>query len=193
MARVMRATVMVAMLCFFLAPVSALAQELHGTLGIDFGYLIAGGNRSVGPTGGVVIIPKGALLFSPPGISWLDITYTQQPMVVSPTSLEALGFLDANDLGVYLHPANRRGDVGIAGTFAVAYMNFCNNAWCLREWTMMPGAEAHVRVRPSEGGRFLIDLSGRVLYGRPTAWTWPGVAPINPAMWMIVGGGTWEW
>jgi len=179
--------------------VSRAQVQVRAGLGFGVGWLIAGGSslrgRPSNPTGGLTFLPHGHLALAIPGLAWLDAVYVQTPMLVTPFSLPQAGFVDANDLGVVLHTRNRNVSFLLAGTAAPAYATFCNVRWCLKEWTWMGDRAAHLlgKVGETEGRGWHVDMTARVLYAQPTAWTWPGLSgpdrAITPLMWMVTGGG----
>lgn len=185
-----------------LGPSTAAAQEWRFDLGAGVGFLIAGDSavrgRKANPTGGSTLLPYGRARVSIPRAAWLDALGSVTPMFVTPWSLDKLGLVVAHDLGIDIHPANRAWSVGLAGTVAPSYARFCNIRWCLKEPLFIGGGIASVTVNVVQDnrGRGLHGLlAGRLLYARPTAWTWPSLTPaerrIIPTMGMITGGGAW--
>jgi hypothetical protein len=184
------------------ASATATAQEVHLDLGMDVGYLMAGDSAIRGgtanPTGGATLMPFIRVSVAVPRVAWLDVTYTQGPMLVTPFWVDRLGLVDANDFGVALHPESRAWAVGVAGTVAPTYMRFCNVLWCLKEWTLLWGVEVHwasaIAVE-SDGRGLSVDISARTLYAQPMAWTWPSLTPeqraIIPVIAMLTGGAEW--
>lgn len=120
------------------------------------------------------------------------------PAIVSPVSLDAMGFVGAIDGGVAWHSSSRAWYLGTAGTVAPSYMRFCNAAWCLKEALVLYGGEVHFgqRLIRTEGeGGLAVSLSARLLTGRPTAWYWSGLslgqADVNH--WLVSAGGAVAW
>lgn len=166
------------------APTSPVSFDL----GIAGGYLFAGTRL---PVGGGTIVPHARVSLAIR--EWASVYYTQSPILVTPSSLDQMGFVDVNDLGAAAHAALGRVTVGLGGSIAPAYLRWCNRLWCLREWTVLGGVETHAQVRVLDG--WSIHVQARLLVAQPTAWTWPGLPaserePI-PTVVTLVGGGSW--
>jgi hypothetical protein len=195
----------VAFFFVFLFSSAASAQEVHLSLGASVGWLIAGSSelrgRPESPTGGVAMILSGTAAVQ--ATPWLDVYYTQSPMVVAPQSLESLGIVDANDLGFTFHTTDRVLGLSVAGTAAPSWMNFCNGAapepWCLKEVLFIWGGEVHFDVRLSsqrEERAMILRAGGRLMYAQPEAWTYERLTPderrIIPTIVMFDIGGRWS-
>lgn len=173
--------------------------QLRGEGDLQVAYLIAGGAAHPGgrapATGGAAIAPAARLLLALPNA---DPYVALSPAFVSPTTLDALGFVGAVDAGAAWHPPARGWYLGTAATLAPTYMRFCNAAWCLKEWAALYGGEAHfgTRVVKTEGGGGLTaSLSARLLTGRPTAWYWPRLSAADRDVnhWIASVGGVAAW
>jgi hypothetical protein len=200
---------LLAFLVAFILSFYASAEEskrVHIDFGTSLGWLIAGSSKVKGadenPTGGIAIILVGTV--SVGLLPWLDVYYTQSPMVVAPQSVESLGVVDANDIGASFHTVDRTLGLSLGGTAAPIWMNFCNGArpepWCKKEALIIWGGETHVDVRlaKQENGRALVlHVRGRLLYAQPEAWTYEGLRKnekkIFPTMWMFELGERWSW
>lgn len=168
--------------------------HLEGALHVS--YMIAGGSPVHQPTqapatGGAAIIPTARLFFAR---RIFDPYAALAPLFVAPQRLSSLGLVGAHDVGLSWHPNSRAWSIGTAATIAPSYMRFCNAAWCLRQPIVLYGGETHFagEVLHTEGGGGLRwNAAIRMLTGRPTAWYWPHVGPINALSWIIGGGGSW--
>lgn len=182
----------VVVLALLLVVTPAAAQSVHVELGSAVGVLVAGGRN---PTGGAALIPTLRVSWSIPGVDWLDATYSQVPHVVTPYSWSRIGLIDANDVGLSVHPASRSYTFGAGVTGAPTYMRFCNLDWCYRQWVAAWGGEVHAvgDVQQDAQGRGLhVNFSARVLQATPLAWAWERADAIR---WMtiITGGAGWVW
>lgn len=180
-----------------LATSSARADGLRAEASFSVSYLIAGGSRRAPSTGGAALVPTVRLLYS---MHLADPYIGASPILVTPYTLDAMGFVGAIDAGVLWHPDSRAWSIGTGATFAPSYMSFCNAVpWCLKEGVILYGGEAHFAGRILEtanGGGLSAAFSARVLTGRPTAWTWPTLTPeerdVNRVSVMAGGGLRWR-
>lgn len=195
----MRLTASLAGVAVLAFSAGAAAQEASSwTVEVSGGasYLIAGAASRAGapatPTGGLAIVP--ALRVSYALASFVSVTYTQSPILVTPYSASQLGLVDANDLGLAFHDSARTVIVGAGGTGGLAWMTFCNALWCLREVVPVVGGAAFASVRIHGGAR--VEAFVRALYAEPTAWTWRGLPPIDRQIqrvsWLLGATGTIE-
>ncbi len=158
----------------------------RGEAAFHVSYILAGGSSYRGgkapATGGAAFIPTARVLYTLP---IADLYAAASPIIVTPWSLSATGFVGAVDLGLAWHPDSRAWSIGTGGTIAPSYLRFCNEAWCLKQPLVLYGGEIHIVGRfleTRDGGGLSGTLSARVLTGRPTAWFWPRLTPEEAAI-----------
>lgn len=165
-------------------------------LGMGVGWLLSGASSDRGkpgnPRGGAALFPRVRLSWSP-GPAWLDLAYSQSPIVVTPFSVDQLGIIDANDIGVLVHTPESGFMGHFAATVAPSWFRFCNVEWCEKPASIVWGAiaEGSLNVAVDQAGRGLYASAlVRILYANPVAWQG---RPVVPTMVAVLAGGSMRW